>query len=80
MLPDLKNELLLLDGATGSVLQHRGLKPGEIPELLNLNNPDLLIDLYKEYIEAGSQVVYANTFGANAHKLAGSGHLSLIHI
>ncbi len=74
MLPDLKNELLLLDGATGSVLQHRGLKPGEIPELLNLNNPDLLIDLYKEYIEAGSQVVYANTFGANAHKLAGSGH------
>lgn len=74
MLPDLKNELLLLDGATGSVLQHRDLKPGEIPELLNLNNPDLLIDLYKEYIEAGSQVVYANTFGANAHKLAGSGH------
>lgn len=74
MLPDLKNELLLLDGATGSVLQRRGLKPGEIPELLNLNNPDLLIDLHKEYIEAGSQVVYANTFGANAHKLAGSGH------
>ena len=74
MLPDLKNELLLLDGATGSVLQHRGLKPGEIPELLNLNNPELLIDLHKEYIEAGSQVVYANTFGANAHKLAGSGH------
>lgn len=74
MLPDLKNELLLLDGATGSVLQHRGLKPGEIPELLNLTNPDLLIDLHKEYIEAGSQVVYANTFGANAHKLAGSGH------
>lgn len=74
MLPDLKNELLLLDGATGSVLQHRGLKPGEIPELLNLNNPELLIDLHKEYIEAGSRVVYANTFGANAHKLAGSGH------
>lgn len=70
----LKNTLLFLDGAMGTVLQQRGLRPGGLPELLNLTDPDLLISIYREYIDAGSQVIYANTFGANGLKLSKSGH------
>ncbi len=68
------DKLIFLDGAMGTVLQQRGLAVGEQPELLNLTQPDLLQQIYREYIEAGSQVIYANTFGANAHKLARTGH------
>lgn len=63
-----------LDGAMGTMLQARGLKTGEIPELLNLTSPDTLVEIHKEYIEAGSNIVYANTFGANSYKLDGCGH------
>ena len=74
-LNDLKNNLLFLDGAMGTVLQQRGgLRPGCLPELLNLTDPDLMISVYRDYIEAGSQVIYANTFGANRHKMAKSQH------
>ncbi|MBD5148682.1 MAG: dihydropteroate synthase [Oscillibacter sp.] len=66
--------LLFLDGAMGTVLQQRGLPPGGVPELLNLTNPDLIRSVHRAYFDAGSQIVYANTFGANALKLAGSGH------
>ena len=66
--------LLILDGAMGTVLQQRGLPPGGQPELLNLTEPELLESVYKEYVAAGSQVVYANTFGANGLKLAKTGH------
>ena len=58
----------------GTVLQQRGLPPGGVPELLNLTDPALLASVYREYVDAGSQVVYANTFGANGLKLARSGH------
>ena len=58
----------------GTVLQQRGLPPGGTPELLNLTDPALLASVYREYAEAGSQVVYANTFGANARKLVPTGH------
>ena len=57
----------------GTVLQQRGLPPGGKPELLNFTAPDLLRSIYREYIEAGSQIIYANTFGASAPKLAGTG-------
>ncbi|MGN1002581.1 MAG: homocysteine S-methyltransferase family protein [Oscillospiraceae bacterium] len=69
-----ENEILILDGAMGTVLQQRGLPPGGQPELLNLTDPELLKGVYRDYIAAGSQVIYANTFGANALKLARSGH------
>ncbi len=65
---------LLLDGAMGTVLQQRGLPPGGRPELLNLTHGALIEDIHRSYLEAGSQVVYANTFGANALKLEGTGH------
>ena len=69
-----RDKILILDGAMGTVLQQRGLLPGRMPDLLNLTDPELLASVYREYAEAGSQVVYANTFGANALKLARSGH------
>ena len=70
----LHDGLLILDGAMGTVLQQRGLPPGGKPELLNFTRPDLLRAIYREYIQAGSQILCANTFGANAPKLAGTGY------
>ena len=67
------SRVLLLDGAMGTVLQSRGLKPGGVPELLNLEQPELLTGVYRDYIDAGSQIIYANTFGANALKLKRTG-------
>ena len=67
---NLRERFLILDGAMGTVLQSRGLRPGGLPELLNFTDPDLLLSIYREYIEAGSQVIYANTFGANGLKMA----------
>lgn len=66
--------MILLDGAMGTVLQKRGLRTGHIPELLNLINPDALWSIHRDYLSAGSRVIYANTFGANGRKLEGSGH------
>lgn len=63
---------ILLDGAMGTMLQNAGLKPGDIPELLNLTQPDLLVDIHQTYIQAGAQVLYTNTFGCNAFKLQGT--------
>ena len=57
----------------GTVLQQKGLPPGGKPELLNFTQPDLLRSVYREYIDAGSNIIYANTFGASAPKLAGTG-------
>ena len=65
----MENQLIFLDGAMGTMLQRSGLKPGEIPELLSITNPELLTDIHRRYIEAGTQIVYANTFGANRRKL-----------
>ena len=74
MLPDfLKDRVVLLDGAMGTVLQQKGLPPGGQPELLNLTAPELLLSVYRDYIDAGSEIIYANTFGANALKLAPTG-------
>lgn len=70
---DLGTDFLFLDGAMGTMLQNRGLTPGERPELLSLSDTALITGIHQEYAEAGAQVLYANTFGANAHKLAGTG-------
>jgi 5-methyltetrahydrofolate--homocysteine methyltransferase len=64
---------LLFDGAMGTMLQKRGLEPGELPDLLCLTQPDAITGIHREYVEAGSQVVTTNTFGANARKLAEAG-------
>ncbi len=61
--------LTFLDGAMGTMLQRGGMLPGELPELLALNKPELLTSIHRQYIDAGADVVYANTFGANRRKL-----------
>ena len=70
----LKKEFVILDGAMGTMLQARGLKMGETPEVLNIEKPEMLTEIHREYIEAGSDIVYANTFGANRYKLKKSGY------
>ncbi|MBR6900588.1 MAG: homocysteine S-methyltransferase family protein, partial [Synergistaceae bacterium] len=66
-------KILFFDGAMGSMLQARGLKLREIPEILNLTNPDLILSIHNEYKNAGADFVTSNTFGANKFKLAKSG-------
>ncbi len=60
---------ILLDGAMGTMLQKSGLRLGGLPEELNFTNPELIESIHRQYIEAGAMAVYANTFGANRHKL-----------
>lgn len=69
-----KKGLTLLDGAMGTMIQKADLPKGTAPELLGLTHPQVLTAIHRSYIEAGSSVVYANTFGCNAKKLAGTGH------
>lgn len=69
-----ENKYIVLDGAMGTEIQKRGLKLGGIPELLNITNPDMIEDIHLSYMEAGSDIVYANTFGANGYKLKNSGY------
>ena len=63
---------ILLDGAMGTMLQAAGLPLGAKPEALNLENPDLIQSIHAQYAAAGSRILMANTFGASAHKLAGT--------
>ena len=68
----IKNSIILLDGALGTQLQKRGLEGGAIPERLNVENPQLIYSVCKEYVDSGSDIVYTNTFGANLKKLKDS--------
>ena len=70
----MRNTITLLDGAMGTMLQKQGLKLGHLPELLCLEQPQLITGIHRQYVEAGSQLIYSNTFGANRLKLRGSGH------
>lgn len=59
----------LLDGAMGTMIQQRVLPYAEIPELYNLRAPEVMQEIHKEYVDAGSDIIYANTFGANPLKI-----------
>lgn len=61
----LQNNLVILDGGMGTLLQARGLQQGDMPERWNLTYPDDIIDIQKSYYDSGSNVVNTNTFGAN---------------
>ena len=63
---------ILLDGGMGTMLQASGLKLGERPEELNIEDPELITGIHAQYAAAGSRIINANTFGASPHKLAGS--------
>ena len=64
----LKRNNVCLDGGMGTLLQNQGLKPGEKPEVWNITHPDIIIDIHRQYFDAGSNVVCTNTFGANLLK------------
>ena len=62
-------ELLFSDGAMGTLLQAEGLKGGDIPETWNILRPEVLINIHTSYLNAGSNIITANTFGCNKFKL-----------
>ncbi|MDN0061815.1 homocysteine S-methyltransferase family protein [Mediterraneibacter glycyrrhizinilyticus] len=64
----LGKELLFFDGGMGTLLQERGLAPGELPETWNIARPQVIREIHRSYVEAGSDIVLTNTFGANALK------------
>lgn len=64
-----RGEVLIADGAMGTMLFQRGLKPGECPEALNLTEPNTLTDVARAYLEAGAEIVQTNTFGGSPLKL-----------
>ena len=69
-----RKRFVFLDGGMGTQLQARGLQPGQKPELAALEMPDVLTAIHTDYADAGADILLANTFGANAKKLAGCGH------
>ena len=66
----LQERVLVLDGAMGTLLQERGLKPGGCPEEMNLIAPEVVTGIHREYIEAGADIVVTNSFGGSRIKLA----------
>lgn len=68
ILERLGKEWIFFDGGTGSILQSKGLQPGELPETWNLTHQEDIIDLHLGYLNAGSHIFNTNTFGANRLK------------
>lgn len=64
----LKDNIVYLDGGMGTLLQERGLKPGELPERWNISHPEIIVELQKNYYDAGTNIINSNTFGANSLK------------
>jgi 5-methyltetrahydrofolate--homocysteine methyltransferase len=64
----LGKKILFFDGAMGTMLQKNGMKGGEIPEFLNITNPDLIYNIHSQYLKAGADIITTNTFGANPLK------------
>ena len=67
----LGKQILFFDGGMGTMLQKNGMKGGEIPELININNPDLIKSIHTQYLNAGADIITTNSFGANPLKLNG---------
>ena len=68
------NLITLLDGGFGTMLQKQGIQLGHNPALLCLEQPEAVTAIHRQYVEAGSRILYANTFSANRLKLEGTGH------
>ena len=69
-----ESRVWILDGAMGTMLQQAGLAPGEIPDVWSVTHPEVVTGIHKAYLEAGSNFISTNTFGANGKKLAGCGY------
>lgn len=74
----IKDSIVLLDGAMGTQFQKMGLKGGEIPERLNVQDPDTVYKVSLQYAESGSDIICTNTFGANRKKLKDSAEVASI--
>lgn len=74
-------DYVFYDGAMGTMLQKSGLKPGERPDIMNMTAPDVVENIHRMYVEAGSDIIVANTFGANVYALHGTGYtpVEIIH-
>lgn len=67
-------KFIRLDGGMGSMLQKGGMPVGALPEVYNITEPERIIAVQRQFVEIGSDIIYANTFGANRHKMAKSGY------
>ncbi len=65
----IKEKIVILDGAMGTMLINAGLKIGEKPEMLNITSPETIVEIHTKYLKAGADIIYTNTFGANRFKL-----------
>ena len=74
MLPGSYGDFIFYDGGMGTMLQGSILKPGEKPEILNMTAPGVVEDVHRMYVDAGSDIICTNTFGANADSLRGTGY------
>ena len=66
----MQERVLILDGAMGTMLQQRGLRPGQSPEELNLTMPEVVASVHRDYVEAGADIIITNSFGGSRFKLA----------
>lgn len=65
----LNQDVLIFDGAMGTMLQKEGLVGGELPEIYNVEKPEIVQKIHRAYVEAGADIITTNTFGANAFKI-----------
>lgn len=70
ILDKIKTSITYFDGGFGTMLQQRGLAPGELPELWNISHSDVITDIHREYLKSGCNIVTTNTFGANRFKFS----------
>jgi len=75
----IQQQVLILDGAMGTMLQARGLKAGGCPEQMNLDAPDVVAGVHREYAEAGARILVSNTFGGTRSKLIHYGLEDRVH-
>ena len=73
IMKEIDRRIVFWDGGMGSLLQERGLQPGELPETWNILHPDIVTEIHREYIEAGADIIDTNTFGANRLKFPDDG-------
>lgn len=70
----MEERILFFDGGMGTMIQRAGLKAGQQPEVYNMIHPEIISSIHKAYVEAGSDIITTNTFGANEYKLRGTGY------
>lgn len=69
----IKKDFVILDGGFGTQLSQKMENVPKVPETVNITAPDIVTEIHRSYIEAGADIIYSCTFGANGYKLAGTG-------